>query len=58
MEPLDDKNTAQLLQQMRSQTEIKPEQEFGNRIAWRRYLPDSSCSGRSIVSDNSVIGSK
>lgn len=27
MEPLDDKNTAQLLQQMRRQTEIKPEQE-------------------------------
>ena len=25
MEPLDDKNTAQLLQQMRRQTEIKPE---------------------------------
>lgn len=27
MEPLDDKNTAQLLQQMRRQTEIRPEQE-------------------------------
>ena len=27
MEPLDNKNTAQLLQQMRRQTEIKPEQE-------------------------------
>ena len=27
MEPLDDKNTAQLLQQMRRQTEIKPEQD-------------------------------
>ncbi len=27
MEPLDDKNTAQLLQRMRRQTEIKPEQE-------------------------------
>ena len=26
MEPLDDKNTAQLLQQMRRQTEIRPEQ--------------------------------
>jgi len=27
LEPLDDKNTAQLLQQMRRQTEIRPEQE-------------------------------
>ena len=27
METLDDKNTAQLLQQMRRQTEIRPEQE-------------------------------
>lgn len=27
MEPLDDKNTAQLLQQMRRQAEIRPEQE-------------------------------
>ena len=27
MEPLDDKNTAQLLRQMRRQTEIRPEQE-------------------------------
>ena len=27
MEPLDDKDTAQLLQQMRRQTEIRPEQE-------------------------------
>ena len=27
MEPLDDKNTAQLLQQMRRQTEIRPVQE-------------------------------
>ena len=27
MEPLDDKNTAQLVQQMRRQTEIRPEQE-------------------------------
>ena len=31
MEPLDDKNTAQLLQQMRRQTEIKPEQEESSR---------------------------
>lgn len=31
MEPLDDKNTAQLLQQMRRQTEIRPEQEESSR---------------------------
>ena len=33
MEPLDDKNTAQLLQQMRRQTEIKPEQEAPSETA-------------------------
>ena len=60
MEKHDHRHKEELLQQMRRQAEIRPEQNDSGtcRIFRYRYVQNPPCSGRSIIIDDHIAGSK